>query len=146
MEGRNVPQPQDEPTEIHVGVLLTEDMPAGSSEEGLDDGHVPAAGYRGRHLVGAGQRVCELGHEVLQATAEAVGHEVALVVGGVLAGIERRPLVSSDSFAIGDLELKFGVKATLGAGKAVQALLTATSEATVEVTVKLRQPPPDLTA
>ena len=38
-------------------------------------------------------------------------------------------------------KLKFGVKAILGAGKAVEAFLAASSEAIVEVTVKLRQRP-----
>jgi len=81
---------------------------------------------------------------VLRAAATAVGREVAAVLTGVATGIEERAgaagaAIRAGSFEVGDVELKFGVKAVLGAGKAVEALLAASGEATVEVTVKLRQ-------
>ncbi|GAA3938252.1 hypothetical protein [Actinoplanes auranticolor] len=138
-------QATEDSIEIRLGVLLAESGPEVSDngldgdEELLEEGHVPAAGYRGRHTIKSDNRVVQLGNDVLRAAAEAVGGEVALVLDGVLAGIERRTPAAQRAFAIEDLELKFGVKATLGAGKAVEALLTATGEATVEVTLKLRQ-------
>jgi hypothetical protein len=113
----------------------------------LDDtGHAPAAGQRGQHRRSRGDRMTALGEDVLKAAAEAVGNEVALVVAGVVGGIDKRTaarpgrsVLDTGSFDIGDLELKFGVKAVLGSGKAVEALLTASGEATVEVTLTLRR-------
>jgi hypothetical protein len=131
--------------EIRVGVLLEEVTSVSAVGDELDEtGHAPAAGYRGEHRVGSGQRVAVMGDEMLRAAATAVGREVATVLTGVVAGIEQRAgaaggAVRAGSFDVGDVELKFGVKAVLGAGKAVEALLSASGEATVEVTVKLRQ-------
>ena len=133
--------------EIRVGVLLEEMAPTSDGGDELDEtGHAPASGYRGEHRATLGRRVVVVGDEVLRAAATAVGHEVATVLTGVVAGIEQRAGGSgvparAGSFDVGDMELKFGVKAVLGAGKAVEALLTASGEATVEVTVKLRQRP-----
>lgn len=134
-------------TEVRLGVLLDEVAPAApESVEELDDtGHVPASGYRGAHREGFRRRVVVVSDEVLRAAATAVGREVAEVVSGVVAGLEEKvPRVGS--FDVGDVELKFGVKAVLGAGKAVEALLSASGEATVEVTVKLRQRPAPATS
>src|SRR5215475_10975272 len=146
---------------IQLGVLLARSTPLREDEtrgdagwvepdeleEDLDEtGHAPAWGRRGRHVAAAGSRVAQLGQDVLRAAAEAVGREIALVVGGVISGIEQprdgasSGGVQTGSFAIDDVELKFGVKATLGAGKAVEAFFTASGEATVEVTLTLRQP------
>ncbi|SDT45546.1 hypothetical protein [Actinoplanes derwentensis] len=143
-------QPGDTTIDIALGVLLEESaLPEPDDLDEPDEtGHVPAAGYRGRHTISTGRQVAQIGNDVLRAAAEAVGSEVALVVGGIVAGIESRVpagAIGTDpqSYEIGDVELKFGVKATLGAGKAVQAFLTATGEATVEVTLKLRRPQPN---
>jgi hypothetical protein len=133
--------------EVRIGVLLDEAAPSGSDVDDLDEtGHVPASGYRGDHRVGFGRRVAVLGDEVLRAAATAVGREVATVLGGVVAGIEQSAVagdsvVRAGSFDVGDVELKFGVRAVLGTGKAVEALLSASGEATVEVRVTLRQRP-----
>jgi hypothetical protein len=133
--------------EVRVGVLLDEAVPPSSDFDDLDEtGHVPASGYRGEHRVGFGRRVVVLGDEVLRAAATAVGHEVATVLGGVVTGIERSAVaggsvVRAGSFDVGDVELTFGVRAVLGVGKAVEALLTASGEATVQVRVTLRQRP-----
>jgi hypothetical protein len=127
--------------EIRVGVLLDEAVAAGAGGDGLDEtGHAPASGYRGEHRAGIGRRVAVLGDDVLRAAATAVGQEVATVLSGVAAGIERRSPSGAQvgSFDIGDVTLKFGVKAVLGVGRAVEALLSASSEATVEVVVSLR--------
>ena len=131
-----------DPVEIRLGVFLEEVAPVEEpADRDLDEtGHAPAAGYRGEHRNTVGRRVALAGEDVLRAAAEAVGREVASVVAGVVRGIEQRgPAATGGSFDVGDVELKFGVKATLGAGKAIEALLTATGEATVEVTLQLRQ-------
>lgn len=136
--------------EIHVGVLLDECVlpPQGDGPAG----HTEARGYRGDHVGGHDSRVAKLGRDILQATAQAVGTEVAAVLAGVVAGIERSVPVDSRAddvgvsggvalsgggFMIDGLELTFGIKATLGAGPAVAALLTAAGEATVNVKVIL---------
>ena len=135
-----------EPLEIRLGVYLEEaglaDVDSTSDE--LDEtGHAPASGHRGQHRVG--NRVALIGEHVLRAAAEAVGREVASVVSGVVRGLEVRAgslgeSQGRDRFEVGEMELSFGVKATLGAGKAVEALLTASGEATVEVRLQLRRP------
>jgi hypothetical protein len=129
-----------------VGVML-EDTSGPDIEEDDDQtdqtGHTPASGYRGRHRMG--NRAVRVGEDVLRAASEAVGREVALVVAGVVGGIDKRlstqgnEVVDTGTFDIGDMELKFGVKAVFGTGKAIEALLTASGEATVEVTLKLRR-------
>jgi hypothetical protein len=127
--------------EIHVGVLLEES--AGPPQGGGPAGHTEARGYRGDHVGGHDSRVTKLGQDILQATARAVGAEVAAVLAGVVAGIESsvpmapRANGGTGALVIESLELNFGIKATLGVGPAVTALLTAAGEATVDVKVTL---------
>lgn len=133
--------------EIRLGVLLEveaepeDGWPVGETD--LDEtGHVPAQGYRGTHRTKMTRRIAVTGEETLHAAATAVGREIASVLVGVAVGLERSALPRADtartaSLDIDDIELKFGVKATLGTGKAIEALLTAAGEATVEVTVRL---------
>ncbi|GAA3208576.1 hypothetical protein [Dactylosporangium siamense] len=137
--------PPFESPEIQVGVLLTPSPAAAGDVERyngeLDDsGHAQAWGERGRHAAPR-RTVAVLGQDVLRAAAEAVGREVAVVVSGVVNGLEHPGSAGSQtgSFDIDGVDLKFGVKATIGAGKAVEALLSASSEATVEVTLTLRR-------
>ena len=142
----------ERPLEMHVGVLLEESsaVPAGVGSAG----HAEAWGHRGVHIAGDGNQVAQLGQDILHAAAQAVGREVAVVVAGVVAGIEHpssrdngadNAVASGDlalntgSFTIDNLELTFGVKATLGVGPVVTALLTASGEATVEVKLTLSQ-------
>lgn len=132
--------------EITVGVLLEEsgasDIGDGMSDSFDRTGHAPAAGHRGQHRSTDSSRIAEMGEDVLRAAAEAVGREVALVVAGVVGGMEKHPatgITGTATYGIQDMELKFGVKATLGAGQVISALLTASGEATVEVTLKLQR-------
>ena len=106
---------EDALPEIHVGVLLES---TALPREGGPARHTEAGGYRGDHAAGRDSRVTKLGRDVLQAAARAVGSEVAVVLAGVVAGIESPggAVFSTGSFAIDSLELTFGVKATLGAG------------------------------
>lgn len=141
-----------ESPEIRVGVLLAPSegvlTPAGPVVDDLDEtdeldetGHAEAWGRRGRHAAPR-RSVAVLGQDVLRAAAEAVGREVAVVVSGVVDGLEHPGGAAgpaTGSFDIDALDLKFGVKATIGAGKAVEALLSASGEATVEVTLTLRR-------
>jgi hypothetical protein len=139
--------------EITVGVLLAEsgnldpdpwgdpDPWDGPGDDLDETGHAPASG---RPRLSIGSRVVEIGEDVLRAAAEAVGREVALVVAGVVGGMGKQPTIGAGTgaFDISDMEPKFGVTATLGAGQVVSALLTASGEATVEVTLKLERRPP----
>lgn len=127
---------------IQVGVLL----PTGVDQEILDEldetGHKPAFGGRRRDKSDDRSRVAILGNQILQEVASAIGQEVALVVSGVVEGIEKNPAVASgqiSSYDIDNLEMTFGVKATIGAGKAVEAFLTASGEATVQVKLTLKK-------
>jgi outer membrane receptor protein involved in Fe transport len=132
----------EEHPEVTVGVFLpaSERFEPAVEADLDDDGLAPASGWRGRRAAIQGNPVAVVGRDVLRATAEAIGREVALVVGGVVAGIES-PGLSAGSFLVDGLELTFGVKATLGAGKAVEAFLSASTEATVEVKLALKPRP-----
>lgn len=131
-------------TEFALGVLIEVDDAAGGFEGGPGQGgDVPASGHRGQHRGNGARRMVLASEDALRAVAYAVGREVATVVTGVVRGIDGDPLLGSAGaadrpFDVGDIELKFGVKAAAGVGKPI-ALMTASGEATVEVTVKLRR-------
>lgn len=139
---------------IRLGVLLPRsaqlsddeiDGDANEPSEDLDDtGHAPALGRRGDRGALRDRRDVQLGQDVLQAAAEAIGQEIGLVVGGVITGLEQQSsnvgtVLENGGFVIDDVSLKFGVKATLGAGKMIEAFFTASGEATVEVNLTLRR-------
>lgn len=136
-----------EPVRIQVGVLLPPSGPLGHEDRDPDDfdddGYAKASGRRD---AARSRQIARRGEEVLHAAAEAIGQQIGLVVGGVLAGIQQNgngamaTALAGSSFEIQDVGLKFGVKTTLGVGKAVEAFFTASGEATVEVTLTLRQP------
>lgn len=125
-----------EPVDIALGVLLPPSTSVSGSASVDDDGYGEAIGGRG-----ARKHVAEMGYGVLRAAAEAIGREIGFVVGGVVAGIEQHDgkALQAESFGIDDVVLKFGIKATIGAGKAIEALFTASGEATVEVSLTLRR-------
>ena len=145
----------DRPFDIRVGVLLEEDLDVPDMGED-SDGHAEAIG-RQRRSPRHRNRVVKLGEEALRAAAHAVGSEIAVVVAGVLGGIGQPAVARSDavksepegspgggvlaldtgSFSIESVELTFGVKASVGVGPAVTALLTAGGEADVEVKLTL---------
>ncbi|WP_380126824.1 hypothetical protein [Dactylosporangium cerinum] len=131
--------------EFTLGVLLEVDGAPVGVEEWLEEGgDVPASGRRGTHRSTAGSRLVRAGEDALRVTAHAIGREVATVVAGVMNGIDGDPLLGSAGaadrpFDVGDLELKFGVKTVLGAGKMVEAFMTASGETAVEVTVTLHR-------
>jgi hypothetical protein len=130
---------------IRVGVLLPHSAGEPRPDELDETGHKPAFGGRRRAKDDEESRIAVLGHQVLQAAANAIGHEVAFVVNGVVEGIEKNAASANgqiSSYAIDNLEMTFGVKATLGAGKAVEAFLTASGEATVQVKLTLKRPAP----
>ncbi len=142
--------------DIRVGVLLppserpSDDEVDDDSNEPpgeLDDtGHAPALGRRRDRAAAPDRRGAQLGQDVLRATAQAIGHEIGLVVDSVVKGLEQRDNGADNTapqdgaFRIEDITLKFGVKATLGAGKMIEAFFTASGEATVEVNLTLRRP------
>jgi len=132
--------------DVDIDDLDFDGMDVGDGElPGTDAGHVPAWGERGRHAAPRGARVALLGQRALVHSAEAIGREIGLVINAVVTGMQAKaPTLtgtseSAEAFAVDNLELKFGVKATLASGKAIHALLTASGEATVEVKVTLRQ-------
>lgn len=147
-EGMSMPQPAPE---YRIGVLLSESDSLGqavlddedAAERHLDEaGYAQAWGERGRHVASDRSRIAIIGEDVLRSAAEAIGHQVSAVVEGVVAGVFATGRSSSpttpSTVSIQELEIKFGVKAVVGAGKAIEAFLTASGESTVEVTLKLK--------
>ncbi|HEU0087632.1 MAG TPA: CU044_2847 family protein, partial [Pseudonocardiaceae bacterium] len=67
---------------------------------------------------------------------------VGMVVRETLAGMERAELAQATAAGLraSSVELSFGVKLTVGAGKAIEAVVTAGGEASVQVVVTLDHP------
>lgn len=138
----------DATPEFRLGVLFAD--ASSVVDDDLDEtGHARAVGRWNRSATRGAVAEGHVGEELLRAAALAVGREVAVVVSGVIAGLDARngatPALQTGALVLDDLELTFGVKASLGAGKVVEAFLTATTEATIQVSLKLRPADGDTT-
>lgn len=122
---------------VSVGVLLPAvDQAPGYERTGAIPGHQEASGMR------TSRRVAELGEDVIRSAAQAVGTQIGLVAGEVATRVAESVEVAGlgaakETFRIDSVELTFGVSISLGAGKAVEALLSASTDATVEVKLVL---------
>ena len=129
--------------EARVGVELfvSTALDAEPAEE-PDEEYAPASG---RHRaprqgwVWRVSRVTQLGQDALTASARLVGEQVGMMVRETLAGMERVELghATAAGLRASSVELSFGVKLSAGAGKAIEAVVTAGGEASVQVVVTL---------
>jgi len=87
-------------------------------------------------------RVTQIGQDALSASARLVGEQVGMVVRETLAGMDRAELAEATAAGLrtSSVQLSFGVKLTAGAGKAIEAVVTAGGEASVQVVVTLDRP------
>lgn len=84
-------------------------------------------------------RVNQFGQDMLTSSARLVGRQVGTVIRETLTGMDRAALGEATAAGLraSSVELSFGVKLTGGAGKALEAIVTAGGEASVQVIVTL---------
>jgi len=129
---------EDQTPEVHVGVELFADQAGEKPDEGEE--YAPAHGrHRASQQGGRLARVTEIGQDTLNASARLVGRQVGMVVRETLAGMDRAELAEATAAGLraSSVQLSFGVKLTGGAGKAIEAFVTAGGEASVQVVVTL---------
>lgn len=125
-----------------VGVELVVDSGVGEDPDG-DDDYAPASGKdRSSWRRGRAARVTRVGQDALNSAARLVGQQVGTVVREALAGMDGADLAEATAAGLqaSSVQLTFGVKLTAGAGKAIEAIVTAGGEASVQVVVTLNRP------
>lgn len=135
--------PDEEPApDAHVGIELFIDSAVGE-EPDEDEEYAPASGrHQARQRGWRAARVTQIGQDALTASARLVGQQVGTVVRETLAGMGRAELAEATAAGLraSSVQLSFGVKLTAGAGKAIEAVVTAGGEASVQVVVTLDRP------
>lgn len=133
---------------VRVGVeLFASDALASPprSENGYvvdDDDYAPASGrYRAPNR-GWRRTVTEFGQDAVEAAARAMGKQVGTVLKETLVGMDcvALPVTTCTGFVTSSVQLTFGVKLAIGAGKVVEAVLSADGEASVQIAVTLTRP------
>ena len=122
-----------------VGVELVVDSGLGEEPDG-DDDYAPASGTdRSAWRRGRAVRVTWVGQDALNSAARLVGQQVGTVVREALAGMDGADLAGARAAGLeaSSVQLTFGVKLTAGVGKAIEAIVTAGGEASVQVVVTL---------
>lgn len=118
--------------------------PTGDDDRDGDD-YKEALGQRGRHIRGSSgvvDHVAVLGRDVLEAAARGVGEQISIVAENVLQQLSEGEGAKAGTYTADKVDLTFGVKCVLGAGKAIEAFLSASSEATLQVTVSFKPKAP----
>ncbi|MGH3915658.1 MAG: CU044_2847 family protein [Pseudonocardiaceae bacterium] len=111
--------------------------------EVVEEEYAPA---NGRHRVPGRDRrvtrVTQFGQDMLTSSARLVGRQVGTVIRETLTGMDRAALgeATTAGLRVSSVELSFGVKLTGGAGKALEAVVTAGGEASIQVIVTLDRP------
>lgn len=122
--------------ELFIGSAVDE-------EPDEDEEYAPASGrHRAPRQGWRAPRVTQIGQDALNASARLVGQQVGMVVRETLAGMDRAELAEATAAGLraSSVELSFGVKLTAGVGKAIEAVVTAGGEASVQVVVTLDCP------
>lgn len=128
--------------DAHVGIELFADG-TGEVEPPEDEEYAPASGrHQAPRRGGRVARVTQLGQDALSASARLVGEQVGMVVRETLAGMDRAELAEARAAGLraSSVQLSFGVKLTAGTGKAIEAVVAAGGEASVQVVVTLDRP------
>lgn len=129
------PAPADQ-----VGVELF--VVTGVDEEPVeDDEYTPARGTD-RTPMRWRARVVRVGQDAVDSAARLVGQQVGAMVRETLAGMGQADLAGTTVAGLraSSVQLSFGVKLTAGAGKAIEAVVTAGGEASVQVVVVMDCP------
>ncbi|MGK8505829.1 hypothetical protein [Nocardia asiatica] len=106
----------------------------GNSEEVVTPGKAHSDGYTdvARHRVVRGATA--VGEAAVRMSGQIIGKTVAELIDQVVAEVDTgRESRDADALRLSTLQLTFGVKITTGAGKAIEAFVTANGEASVQV-------------
>ncbi|UGT68040.1 hypothetical protein LTT66_33580 [Nocardia gipuzkoensis] len=106
----------------------------GTSEEVVALSRTSSDGYSdvARHRVARGATV--VGEAAVRMSGKIIGKTVAELIDQVVAEVDDgRDPGDADALRLSTLQLTFGVKITTGAGKAIEAFVTANGEASVQV-------------
>ncbi len=125
-----------------VGIELLVDSDAIEEPDG-DEDYAPASGTdRSTWRRWRAARVTRVGQDTLNSAARLVGQQVGTVVREALAGMDGADLAEATAAGLqaSSVQLTFGVKLTAGVGKAIEAIVTAGGEASVQVVVTLNRP------
>lgn len=126
-------QYEDQP-EIVLGFEVFPTLQPPIGDERNDESGTPWLEHTSGAVGRAVRRMAIVGDAAVNATVEALGASIARVARGVVDQFDD----PSDGAAAADLksvELTFGVKLTSGAGKVVEAFVTAGGETTIQVKV-----------
>lgn len=84
----------------------------------------------------------EFGQDTVEAAARVMGEQVSIVLREALTGMDRAPLPAATGTGLvtSSVQLTFGVKLTVGAGKVIEAVMSAGGDASVQVAVTLTCP------
>lgn len=129
---------------VAIELFIANALNEGRAEEPAEDEeYAPASGrHRAVQRGWRAARVTEVGQDALNASAYLVGRQVGMVVRETLAGMDRAELAEATAAGLrtSSVQLSFGVKLTAGTGKAIEAVVTAGGEASVQVVVTLDRP------
>jgi hypothetical protein len=107
-----------------------------------DDDYAPASGKYRPFGRGWQRTVVEYGHDTVEAATRVMGEQVSTVLREALIGMDRAPLpaTTESGLVTSSVQLTFGLKLTVGAGKVIEAVISAGGEASVQVAVTLTYP------
>ncbi len=128
--------------DARMGIELFADSAVDEEPDDYEE-YAPASGRHQAPRRGWGAvRVTQVGQDALNASARLVGRQVGVVVRETLAGMDRADLAEATTAGLraSSVQLSFGVKLTAGAGKVIEAVVTAGGEASVQVVVTLDRP------
>jgi hypothetical protein len=113
----------------------------GDGECADDPDYAPAEGrHRGP---GWGQKVVVFGRDSTQTAGRVVGEQIATVLQLALVGMDEAGLPTSGAGLVtSSVQVSFGLKLTAGAGKVIEAVMSAGGEVSVQVVVTLARPVP----
>lgn len=125
---------------VGIEVLSTEPEKGRSvaPEEYVDSGRHSPSGRQG-----ASRYVAELGADAVRTTGRLIGKITSEVIEEALAEIGNTSPTSptGNQYDVASLQLTYGVKLTGGAGKFVEAVVSATGEASFQVVVNISKRP-----
>jgi hypothetical protein len=135
------------PLTFEVGVAIHGPLDGTSTDGGpAVPGYDEASGERrgaGRHISGRRPVVVEKGEEAVRVATEAIAGQIATAAGRIAASIEQHPIASPPPghFGLDEVEVTFGITLTGG----VQALFTAQTESSAQVTLRMSRRPAQTT-
>lgn len=123
--------------ELDFGRIRVEENELSSEESEYAD-------VSGRHRVNVVQaataKVVELSEDALKISGRLVGRTAAILLAEAIAELDKESgRMQASDLSVGALQLSYGVKMTSGAGKVIEAIISASGEASFQVTATLNK-------